>query len=223
MLTATILVVVLIVALVAWRAAVFKADVADRFERTEMAELALERGLAGTVNSLEFASGLIQRLLERRETDPVLALEQFAKLLRDVDRAWAEMRLLVGDRAARTSALQQLSQRLGNSETREILRRAAESGGLQTVAPEQLRTAARQIHERLRADVLFVTVTKAETVALLAAFGFPPGTSPPRRTIGSLVYYELGEHGDTKGLAHAHGQHGDDRPRRRDAYRAGGD
>jgi nucleoside phosphorylase len=172
-----------------------KAEVTDRFERGRMAELALERGLAGTVNSLEFTSGLLQRVLEGRDTDTAVALEQFAMLRRDVERAWAEMRLLVGGRAAQTSALQQLSNRLGDGGTSEMLLRAAESGGLQTVEPEHLRTAARRIEKRLTVDVLFVTATTPETVAMLEAFGFAQGTSPPRRTIGSLVYYDLGEHG----------------------------
>jgi nucleoside phosphorylase len=172
-----------------------KAEVSDRFERGRMAELALQRGLAGTINSLEFVSGLLQRILEGRDTDTAVALEEFAILRSDVERAWTEMRLLGGSRVAQTSALQQLANQLGDEGTSEMLERAARSGGLDEVEPEQLRTAARQIEERLTVDVLFVTATKVETVALLEAFGFPAGTRPPRRTIGSLVYYDLGEHG----------------------------
>jgi nucleoside phosphorylase len=171
------------------------AALEDRIERAAIAEHAVERGLAGTVNSLEFAAGLLQRILENRETDVTIALEEFHTLRRDVERAWSEIRLLAGGRAAQTSALQQLTNQLGDNATSELLLRAAESGGLEDVEPDKLRDAARQIEERLTVDVLFVTATKVETVALLDAFGFPAGTQPPRRTIGQIVYYDLGEHG----------------------------
>jgi nucleoside phosphorylase len=170
-------------------------EVEERAERAAIAEHAVERGLAGTVNSLEFAAGLLQRILEDRDTDVTIAVEEFQSLRREVERAWSEMRLLAGGRTAQTSALQQLTNRLGDVATSEMLLRAADSGGLEDVEPEKLRDAARQIEDRLTVDVLFVTATKVETVALLDAFGFPAGTPPPRRTIGQLVYYDLGEHG----------------------------
>lgn len=125
-------------------------DRSVRGERQAMATVVLERGLAGTSNSLDFLAGLIQRLYEAR-TDEVsceAAMRWVSELRADVDKAWAEARFLVGDEKEQISALQQLVSRLGDEGTTRLLRKAAATGSIGALDPDQVLSAADEIDDR---------------------------------------------------------------------------
>jgi nucleoside phosphorylase len=70
-------------------------------------------------------------------------------------------------------------------------------GAIKRLADTDLRPffdATAGIAKPPRADALLVTATKVETVELLDVFGHPPGSAPPRRALGNLIYYDLGIH-----------------------------
>jgi hypothetical protein len=78
-------------------------------QRAAMADVA-GRGFAGSLSSLEFSAGLLQRVMDDRvsEIDPAAAIRELQHLRVDIERAWLETRLISGSRAIQTSALQQL-------------------------------------------------------------------------------------------------------------------
>ena len=106
------------------------AQLTAALERSEARREALAdvaaRGFASTVSALEFEAGVLERMLANRlsELDPQDLVGAFADLRRGIERAWAEANLLSADAVARTSAREQLNQRLGDARSVEIARLA---------------------------------------------------------------------------------------------------
>jgi hypothetical protein len=128
-----------------------RAAAEDR-ERHAMLLLVVERGLAGTINSLDFVGGLVQRLAQNRTGEVAIErlLGALGELRSDVERPWLEARTMTDEMGIQLSALQLLEQRLGNSETAAFLKRGAETGTLGEVEPEKLLRAADEITKRER-------------------------------------------------------------------------
>jgi hypothetical protein len=87
---------------------------------------ATARGFANAVNVDAFSMGLIERVLTDRmeEVDPRELLEAHRDLLDGVRRAWAEASVLSDDSTARDSALRQLTARLGDERSTEVVKLA---------------------------------------------------------------------------------------------------
>ncbi len=129
------------------------ADDDDQLYRRLVAATA-ERGFVGTANSLEFLAGSLQRSFEGRlnEVDAKRALGKLRSHRSEVERAWMELRLLTGDRAEQTSALQQL-ERLGDRRTvRNMELQLADDASV--VERERFERAIETIRERMDAEDL---------------------------------------------------------------------
>ena len=126
-----------------------RVDGMEAVERMSRASLA--RGLVSIDNVLDWSAGILHRL--ERDTNDQIELPPTILELRTlrvaVERAWAEARLLSDDRSAQVSALQQLTHRLGDAETATLLRDAACLGSLSALDCPTLRSAARQLSQRL--------------------------------------------------------------------------
>lgn len=109
------------------------------------------RGLIGVDNTLDWSAGIVHRLMLRRDEEIEVdrAIGELRTLRVSVERAVAEVRLLAGDKAEQISALQQLTYRLGNSDTVDVFGRAASLDGFAGVSKDSLRTAERELRERL--------------------------------------------------------------------------
>ncbi len=114
----------------------------------------MERGLASTINSLEFVGGLVQRVAENRTDEVALVdlLVAYSELVDDVERPWLEARTMTGELGTQLSAVQLLAQRLGDAETAAFLKRSARAGQLGKIDPSKLLKAAAEITRRAESD-----------------------------------------------------------------------
>jgi hypothetical protein len=130
-------------------------ELKQRLDRAEgVGELVcttVTRGLVGVDNTLDWSAGIVHRLMLRRDEEIEVdrAIGELRTLRVSVERAVAEVRLLAGDKAEQVSALQQLTYRLGDSDTVDIFGRAADLDGFAGVSKESLRKAERELRERL--------------------------------------------------------------------------
>jgi hypothetical protein len=118
-------------------------------ERLVLLTAVVERGFAGTLNSLEFMRALIERLInERTENVNLEQAQHRLSAFRDqVDRSRLELRVLSDSPAARRSSLQQLAA-LGDDSSHEFLRRLPGTGGLDGVENERLLATMDEIAQR---------------------------------------------------------------------------
>jgi hypothetical protein len=123
----------------------------DRLYRKLVAET-VARGFVGASNSLEFIAGIIERIVNNRlkEIDGQKALGKLGHHRAEVERAWMELRLLTGDRAEKTSALQQLAQ-IGDERTFQSLQLQLADEDFSGSEREQVERAAREIRQRVDA------------------------------------------------------------------------
>ena len=119
-------------------------------EERAMLSVVVERGMAGTISSVDFVGGWVQRLAEERGNE--LRVEDLLRVMgalrSDLERSWMEARLMSGQVPAQLSALQQLTQRLGDKGTTGLLKRGAESGSFGGIATDTLLSAAAAIERR---------------------------------------------------------------------------
>lgn len=125
-------------------------DARQEAEKRAMVSLVLERGLAATNNTLDFMAGLIQRLYQDRDREVALdeSLRLLSELRAGVERSWAEARVMAGQETAQLSALQQLTNRLGDEGTRRLFERGASAGSFGTIESSTLLSAAEDIQTR---------------------------------------------------------------------------
>ena len=131
-----------------------EADLAEHLRESESRRKIVAavgaRGFAAAASSLEFASGLVQRVLEDRtgEIDAGLAMRELHGLRLGVERASMEARLLSDDRTVQESALQQLAHRRGDAATEDLLRQGHHVGRLGNLDAAMLGDAADAIERR---------------------------------------------------------------------------
>jgi hypothetical protein len=127
-----------------------EADLRNEAEKRAMLSVVAERGLAGTINSLDFLAGLVQRSMSGRaaEVDQQECMRLFSGLRASVERSWEEARLMAGEEAAQRSALQQLTNRLADEGTIGLLNRGADVGGFGSLESSTLLAAADEIDKR---------------------------------------------------------------------------
>jgi len=122
----------------------------EEHERHAMLLLVLEKALAGSLSSLDFIGGLIQRILEDR-TDEVAVqdvMRALGELRSGVERPWLEARTMTAGPGIQRSALQQLEQRFADGDTAAFLTRGANAGRFGEVGPAGLLEIAQEITDR---------------------------------------------------------------------------
>jgi len=136
------------------RVAVLDRRQQDASQRERLLSGVVARGFAGSHNSLTFSAGVIDRLIQQRmtEIDPSLARHQLARLSESLERARAEALIMADDAVGQRSAIQQLSNGLGDADTARFLAACAECGDLSALSDGAIREAIALVHSHSERD-----------------------------------------------------------------------
>lgn len=87
-----------------------------------MLALIVERGLAGTMNAVDFEGGLLQRVAERRcdEVNLGACMAQLSRFKRTIERCWQEARVMAHRGSQAPSEFELLRTRLETEHTEQV-------------------------------------------------------------------------------------------------------